>query len=148
MTASKRTKNSRQRGTHTHGWGAKKKHRGKGNKGGSGNSSSGKRSDARKPSIWKDKDYFGKRGFHKKGLKEDIKAVNIGYIEQNLEALVSGKKITEDKGVYSINLKELGYNKLLGTGRVKRKYRIEAKYASKIAEERIKQAGGEIIKQE
>jgi len=36
MTVNKRKKMSRLRGSHTHGWGAKKKHRGKGNKGGAG----------------------------------------------------------------------------------------------------------------
>ena len=38
-----RKKNTRQRGSHTHGWGAKKKHRGAGNRGGRGNAGSGPR---------------------------------------------------------------------------------------------------------
>lgn len=145
MTANKRKKNSRQRGSHTHGWGAKKKHRGKGNKGGSGNASSGKRSDARKPAFWKEHDYFGKYGFKRKGLKERINSVNISYIEENLQRFLEEKKATEENGKYSIKLEELGFNKLLGNGKAIRKYRIEAKHASKKAEERIKEAGGELI---
>ena len=52
MTVNKRKKNSRQRGSHTHGWGAMKKHRGAGNRGGRGAAGSGKRADSKKPSIW------------------------------------------------------------------------------------------------
>ena len=49
----KRSKNSRQRGSKTHGWGAMKKHRGAGHRGGRGAAGSGKRGDAKKPSIWR-----------------------------------------------------------------------------------------------
>ena len=45
MTHNKRKKNSRQRGEWTHGWGAKKKHRGAGHRGGRGNAGSGKRGE-------------------------------------------------------------------------------------------------------
>ncbi len=147
MTMNKRKKNSRQRGSHTHGWGAKKKHRGKGNRGGSGRASSGKRSDARKPATWKEHDYFGKHGFSKKGAKEKIKAVNISYIDENMEKLVREGKAKEEKGVYSVKLMDLGFNKLLGSGKTGRKIIVETKYASKPAEERVKEAGGEVRKE-
>ena len=55
MTVNKRKKNVRQRGHKTHGWGEKKKHRGKGHQGGAGMAGTGKRADSKKPSIWKDK---------------------------------------------------------------------------------------------
>ena len=86
MVIFKRKKNTRQRGSHTHGWGAKKKHRGKGNKGGSGNAGSGKRSDSKKPSFWKLK---LPKGFKKKGLKKKINAVNLLYIEENFYKLLN-----------------------------------------------------------
>lgn len=133
MPATKRKKFSRQRGSHTHGWGSKKKHRGKGNKGGAGMAGTGKRADAKKPSIWKNVDYFGKHGFKKKGLKEKIKPINIGLIEQKF-----GDK-TE------INLKDIGYSKLLGSGKATKKLKITARYASKKAIEAVKKAGGEVI---
>ena len=47
MTVNRRRKRVRQRGSKTHGWGAKKKHRGKGNRGGKGMAGSGKRADSK-----------------------------------------------------------------------------------------------------
>jgi len=64
----KRKKVTKQRGSKTHGWGAMKKHRGAGNRGGRGMAGTGKRGDAKKPSIQKNKKYFGKYGF--KSLKK------------------------------------------------------------------------------
>ena len=54
MTVNRRKKVVKQRGSHTHGWGSKKKHRGAGNRGGRGMAGSGKRADQRKPSILKE----------------------------------------------------------------------------------------------
>ena len=75
MTVNKRKKISRYRGSMTHGGGSKKKRRGSGNRGGKGLAGSGKRSDSKKPSLWKEK-YFGKFGFVSKN-KSTINAVNI-----------------------------------------------------------------------
>ena len=63
MVVNKRKKNSRQRGSTTHGFGSKKKHRGHGSRGGSGLAGTGKRADAKKPSFWHDTEYFGGHGF-------------------------------------------------------------------------------------
>ncbi len=148
MTINKRKKSSRQRGSHTHGWGSKKKHRGKGNKGGSGNSSSGKRSDARKPSFWKNQDYFGKHGFGRKGLKKSVRGINISQLELKIDSYIKEKKASEEGGVYHIKLADIGFEKLLGSGKASRKFRIETRKSSKNAEERIREAGGEVIKSE
>ena len=60
----KKKKLVKQRGSKTHGWGSKKKHRGAGNRGGKGNAGSGKRADQKKPSFWKSKDWkYGIYGF-------------------------------------------------------------------------------------
>lgn len=144
MTANKRKKNDRQRGSKTHGWGAKKKHRGKGHQGGAGMAGTGKRSDAKKPSIWKER-YFGKFGFTSKTPKVKINAVNIRYIEQHMEKFVSEGLAKKEQDTYSIELKQIGCNKLLGDGQASLKLRIIAPYASKAAVEKIKGAGGEVI---
>ncbi len=44
-----------------------------------------------------------------------------------------------------VDLGKLGFQKLLGDGRATKKYRITAKFASGIAIDKIKQAGGEVI---
>ena len=145
MTVNKRKKNERQRGHSTHGWGSKKKHRGKGHQGGAGMAGSGKRADSKKPSIWKDKHYFGKYGFISKTPKVKINGVNIGYIEQHINKFLSNNLIKKEDDFYSVELEKLGFNKLLGDGRASVKLRIKTPYASKSAVEKVKEAGGEVI---
>jgi len=147
MVINKRSKRSRARGSWTHGWGEKKKHRGSGNRGGTGMAGTGKRADSKKPSIWK-MDYFGKRGFVSRNAKKDINAINIGYIQRNVNSLVSKGLVKEENGVYIVDLEKLGYDKLIGGGEVKKKFKISTKFASSGAIESIKSAGGEVILKE
>jgi len=142
MTINKRKKASRFRGSMTHGWGSKKKHRGAGNRGGKGMAGTGKRSDNRKPSIWNQK-YFGKFGFVKKNARV-INAVNITFLEDNLLKLPKDL-VNKENDFYSIDLEKLGFNKLLSGGKVTNKYKIKVTFASKKAIEKIKASGGEII---
>lgn len=144
MSFNKRKKFSRQRGR-DHGWGSKKKHRGKGSRGGKGNAGSGKRSWAKTPRQkgWKKLD-LGKFGFVKRNATK-VNAINLRFIEENLKRLVSEKLIVEEKGFYIVDLKKLGFNKVLGTGKLTKKFRITADYASKKAIESVKKSGGEII---
>ena len=147
MVVWKRKKNTRQRGSHTHGWGSKKKHRGSGNKGGKGMAGTGKRSDSKKPSIWKER-YFGKFGFKKKGEIEDIRPVNLVYIEENLDSLLEKKLAAKEGDSYAVDIEKLGCNKLLGTGKITKKFKITAKYASQNVIDKIKEKGGEVIAKE
>jgi large subunit ribosomal protein L15 len=130
MTFNKRTKDSRQRGSGTHGWGSKKKHRGAGNRGGRGMAGSGKRADQRKPSILKIHHYFGKHGFVRKGLKEEIRCINVESLERF--------------GKDTLNLEELGFEKLLSKGRVQKAIAVRVRYASEKAKAKIEKAGGSV----
>lgn len=146
MTVNRRKKVVKQRGSHTHGWGSKKKHRGAGNRGGRGMAGSGKRAGQRKSFILKEygNTYFGKKGFFKHNAKS-VSAVNVSYIEEQVHNLLAKKLISEgDKG-YVVNLKDLGYDKLLGSGKLTKKFIITAGSASKKAIERVKKLGGEVI---
>ncbi len=143
MVVHKRKKAKRLRGSQTHGWGSKKKHRGSGHKGGVGMAGTGKRADQKKPSIWKE-DYFGKKGFKFKGSKVEVIPVNIQYLEENVERLVSEKLAEKSNDVYSVNLSKLGFNKLLGTGRVTKRFNISVRYASGGIISKVKEAGGEV----
>ncbi len=138
MTTNSRRKNSRHRGSHTHGWGSMKKHRGAGHKGGAGMAGTGKRADSKKPSIWK-LDYFGRRGFNTHN-KPEVIPVNILYIEEHLKEFS-----TEENGNYIIDLTKKGYTKLLGKGKVTKKLIIKVASASKGVAEAVKEAGGEVI---
>jgi len=138
----KRKKSSRMHGKNmgTHGWGARKKHKKSGHRGGTGLSGSGKRSDQIKTLILKKygHKYFGKQGITSRGTKRDIRQrINLQTIETNLEKY--GKKVGDK---WEINLSKY---KILGTGEVKNKLIIRALEASKSAIEKVKNAGGEIL---
>ncbi len=143
MTTHKRKKVTKYRGSMTHGGGAKKKRRGAGNRGGRGNAGSGKRADQKKPSFSKDTRYFGKYGFTKKN-QDVVRAVNLAYFEQKINKLVLDKKATEQGGVYTVDLAALGFDKLLGTGRITKKVNFSCELASAGAIEKVKQAGGSV----
>jgi large subunit ribosomal protein L15 len=135
MVTKKRKKLSRQRGGTTHGWGARKKHRGSGNRGGVGMAGSGKRAQSKKPSLWKDDTYFGMHGFKKKGRKTV-------YITLNLSDL---KKYAEKTGKTELNLADFGFTKLLGSGNIDKPYKITVDNASANAVEKVNKAGGKLI---
>jgi len=150
MTVNKRRKFSRMRGTHTHGWGAKKKHRGAGNRGGRGMAGTGKRADQKKPTILQEygNDYFGRFGFNRpQKLLKKIKAINLDALQNKLDFYVSQKLVTKEKDVYVVDLDKLGYQKLLGGGKLEVKLKISAQYFSKSAVSKIQERGG-IIEQE
>jgi large subunit ribosomal protein L15 len=124
----------------THGWGARKKHRGSGHRGGKGLAGTGKRADQKKTlvlALYGNK-YFGKQGVTSRKTQRDVrKRINLLDIQKNLEKY--GKK-AGDK--WEIALKDY---KILGKGDVKDKLIIKAKEASQSAIEKVKKKGGEII---
>ena len=138
----KRKKVSRMHGRKmgSHGWGARKKHKKSGHRGGTGMAGTGKRADTKTTLITKlfGHDYFGKQGITSRKTKRDMRQrINVEQISQNLEKY--GKKTS--KG-WEINLPKY---KILGEGEVKEKLIIIAKEASESAIEKVKKAGGEII---
>ena len=54
-------------------------------------------------------------------------------------------KIAKAKNLKEINLRELGYDKLLGTGKVKQKLVVKADMFSASAKEKLEKAGGKLI---
>jgi large subunit ribosomal protein L15 len=142
----KKKKVTRLRGSKTHGWGAMKKHRGAGNRGGRGMAGSGKRGDAKKSLINKNTKYFGKYGFKsiKKIGTRTPKKINIDTLEEKLPQLLERKQAEKKGSVIIIDLKKIGYHKLLGTGEVKNKFEISVDFASKKAVEKIQAKGGKV----
>ncbi len=146
MTITKRKKNTRQRGSKTHGWGAMKKHRGAGNRGGRGLAGTGKRADHKKQWAFKvfGKGYFGKHGFTSKSRKK-ITATNIEYIEKKLQNFLNKKIATKEKDIVAIDFKKTKFNKLLSKGNPTNKYNIKIPFFSKKTKEKIEKAGGSIV---
>ena len=141
MTINRKSKDVRQRGRHTHGWGAMKKHRGAGNRGGVGRAGSGKRGDAKKPSYWKEKP--GKHGFTSK--KARLNALNVRELEQQLPELLQKKLAIQEADMIVIDLNTIGVDKLLGTGQVHQKLKVTVSAATKRAQQLINDAGGEVV---
>lgn len=131
----KRKKVIKMRGSKTHGYGSKKKHRGAGSRGGRGYAGSKKH---KKTWIRKyEPERIGKRGFkslRQRGLRKAVRAVNVG----DLERLAAGKK--------EIDLGKLGYDRVLGSGQLRKALDIKAAHFSKRAEEKIKKVKGKATK--
>lgn len=145
MTVRKKKKSRKQRGKTTHGWGSMKKHRGKGNKGGSGKAGLGKRGAHKLPSYRNRNFKLGQRGFNRPGKKVETKTINLEEIKAQLNTLLKKEKIKKEKDTFVINLTDLGYDKLLGSGQIDKKLKIFVDSASKKAKQKIKSAGGKII---
>lgn len=138
MVTNKRRKVTKYRAHTTHGGGHRKKRRGAGHRGGRGRAGSGKRGKVKKQSLGK----LGKHGFTPRSSKRKIKIISL----DQLQTLIQKKKIQEKDGV--VDLTSLGYQKLLSTGKLNLKLQIKIKQFSKKAEEKVKAAGGSILKEE
>lgn len=144
MTTNKRRKVVKYRGSKTHGGGSKKKRRGAGHRGGRGMAGTGKRADQKKPTIFKlyGNTYFGRHGF-KRPNTVTVRAINVGMLNDMLPKLAAEKKVSEEKGMYVVDLESLGYDKLLGSGKVTHRMRVKAKAVSLNAVEKVAANGGE-----
>lgn len=157
----KRTKASRHRGSSSHGWGHKKKHRGAGHRGGVGLAGTGARGDSQKAGLMANakgilkkmaarkgtsiskliagNKYFGKAGFksiHKK--KQNV--LSLSYIEANYDKMVANGMIEKD--VFDSTV--FGYDKVLGRGAFSRKIKIVCNEISDSAKARVEEAGGSV----
>jgi len=141
----KKTQKYRGKRAGTRGWGARKKHKKSGHKGGKGMAGSGKRGDQKKTLVQKlyGNNYFGKQGITSRGTKKDKSdKINLSDIQINLGSyLAKGIAKKTDKG-FEVDLSSY---KILGDGEVKEKLFIKAESSSKSAEEKVKKSGGEII---
>lgn len=145
MTTKRRRKSTRSHGSRTCGWGLT--HRGAGNRGGRGRAGTGKKGKCKMPTkgTWTIQ-YFGKTGFKSKGLRyAKHYTINLRQLEELLDNFVSDKIAVLEKDVYTVNLTDLGIDKLLSAGRVTKKFKINVAVASKAAVEKVKAAGGEVV---
>lgn len=144
MKTHKRKKRSRLRGSRTAWYGARKKHKKSGHRGGIGMAGSGKRADQKKTLVLKlyGNAYFGKQGITSKGTKRKKEnKINVGQIQSNIENFIKNGKAKKTKEGYEIDLRDYV---ILSDGEIKEKMIIRAKRASEKAIKKIKEAGGEI----
>jgi large subunit ribosomal protein L15 len=132
-------KTRKKRGSRTQGWGRVAQHRRTGSK--------GRRNPGRHKALWSyvlryEPNYFGKDGFTSpKSLKEEVNAINVGTLDE----MATKFAVEKEKGQYFIDLKSLGYTKLLGTGKITRPLLVKVGSCSKSAAEKIEKAGGQVL---
>ena len=140
----KRSKRSRIRAAKvTAGHGHKKKNRGAGHRGGRGKSGGGKRGNFKlEKLLMAGKKRIGKHGFT--SLKKEITTINLSELQHKLNSLVLSGKISLSKDVYEIDLKNLGFQKLLSKGNVYHKMNIKTSLATPDAIKKVEEKGGKV----
>jgi large subunit ribosomal protein L15 len=133
----KQRKTRKMRGSRTHGYGRIGQHRDAGSK--------GQRKVGRHKHLWSyvtthEPDYFGKHGFTSpQSLKRKENIINISKLDE------LSQKFSEEKGATHVDLTSLGFTKLLGTGTITKSLIVNVASCSKIAAEKIKKAGGQVL---
>ena len=126
-----RTKTKKFRGSMTHGKG-KKAGRGAGLRGGKGNAGLLKHKWMHMTKYMPD--HFGRHGFKRpQSILRDVRTINVGQLEERFP------------GKNDIDLGKEGYDKLLGGGKLNKKYKIKVNSASEKALVKVEEKGGEII---
>ncbi|MEN3058839.1 MAG: uL15 family ribosomal protein, partial [Candidatus Methanosuratincola petrocarbonis] len=130
----------RQRGSRLYGWGTIGQHRKSGMRGGFGNA--GMHKHKWSWTVKYGKDHYGKDGFVRPAaVLEEVSAINVG----SLQSLVEGKVVEKDeKGRAVIDLSSLGYDKLLGGGKIDFPVVVKAGKFTELAKKKVADAGGEV----
>ncbi len=121
----------RMRGSRTHGYGQVGQHRHSGKRGGHGNA--GLHKHKWTYTVKYAPDHFGRDNFRPPVQKKPSRWINVGMLDQ-----ISG-------GRRKLNLTEMGYEKLLGSGKVSFPYEITVESYTERAKEKIEKAGGMIL---
>jgi large subunit ribosomal protein L15 len=143
MTVRRQKKHRRFRGRRTY-HGSHKKWRGGGSRGGRG--AAGLHKHKWSYIVKYDKEHFGRYANKPHGKK--VATVSIDYLNANAEKFLKQKIAEKDGNSTKINVEKLGFEKVLGNGKLTMPLIIEAKYFSKAAEEKIVKAGGKAVKVE
>ncbi|MFZ8830307.1 MAG: uL15m family ribosomal protein [Candidatus Aenigmatarchaeota archaeon] len=127
-----RREKKRRRGERTY-HGRPQRGRGGGSRGGRGNVSLHKHK-----MKWRERE----KGF-RYPLRKEYKVINLDELNSLIKKAIEEGKL--DKNSLKINLKEFGFDKLLGRGRIDYSAIVEVEKASKRAIEKIKEKGGNVI---
>ena len=89
---------------------------------------------------------WGAHGFKRpQSVVKANNSINLKAIEENSEAWIAEGVATKKGKVVSVDLGEMGYDKLLGTGSTTQSYKLTVSAASAKAVEKVEAAGGEIL---
>jgi len=141
--AQKNRKIQKMRGTRSCGYGNAQKHRGAGSRGGRGNAGSTKH---HQKLMYIMGGRLGKIGFNRHpSLVSSQKAINLDDINLRIEAWVAEGKAKKTAGGYVVDMCDLGYKKVLGSGKLTHKIEIKASSFSESAKAKIEEAGGKVL---
>lgn len=87
---------------------------------------------------------IGKTGFVPVNPRDE-RAINVGDLSMGLDRLVEEGRAKQAGNKFEINLGEMGFTKLLGTGRITRPIRVVVAECSERAANKISEAGGEVV---
>ena len=87
--------------------------------------------------IINDPDHFGKRQYTVPGARKTSKWLNVGDLETMLTK-------TSDSPL-TLDLTAMGYDKLLGTGKVTHAFNIKVEFFTQSAKTKLEEAGGKIV---
>ena len=120
-----------------------KKGRGAGLRGGRGNAGCHKTKRIMYERVGR---VWGAHGFKRpQSVVKANNSINLKAIEENSEAWIAEGIATKKGKVVSVDLGEMGYDKLLGNGSTNQSYKITISAASAKAVEKIEAAGEEIL---
>jgi len=86
---------------------------------------------------WRERD----KGF-RYPLRREKKTINLEKLNELIKKMIEEGKL--EKTNIKLNLKEIGYDKLLGRGNIEFPVFVEVEEASKKAIEKIKEKGGDV----
>jgi len=135
-------KRSKYRGSRTCGGGTHKNRRGAGNRGGRGRA--GQRDHRFSHFYLRGEISNGKHGFVNK-TSVPVSAIDVGDIDQMIEALVSEGFATREGDLITLDATEIGIEKVLGGGRVTHRMSISARAFSERARAKIEEMGGQAM---
>ena len=120
-----------------------KKGRGAGLRGGRGNAGCHKTKRIMYERVGR---VWGAHGFKRpQSVVSANNSINLKTIEENCDSWIADGVATKKGKTISVDLIEMGYDKLLGSGSTKQTYKLTISSASAKAVEKIEAAGGEII---
>lgn len=132
----------KKRGSRTHGYGQVGQHR-KGTKG-----KAGLHKHRWTYVIKYEPDYFEKRGFtSQKAISRKTNVINVGELNELAHRLAAEKKLERKQKKIFLDLDKLGYDKLLGLGKITKPMLVKVVAHSEAAAKKIDEAGGQILKE-
>jgi large subunit ribosomal protein L15 len=137
------SRTSKFRGSRTHGRG-KKAGRGAGLRGGRGNAGLHKHKWTSTVKYYPE--HFGRHGFKRpQSVVADKLTMNLSDLELSLPSLAKEGFAKEKDGRWTVDLTEMGIDKLLGTGRIGKPVDVRVAEASAKAKEKLEKAGGKLL---